>query len=164
MTVINPSFDKLKAEKKELIINAAIKEFVQSEFDKASTTDIVREANISKGSLFNYFNNKKELYLYLIEYSIQIIESLYEQFDLNEKDIFKRIENIGLQKLHIHQKFPLVFDFLATSIHEESIEVKVTIKHKVNTIYAQQLPIIVFQYFQCFPCTYTPYLCNYSCS
>lgn len=103
---------------------------------------MIKEAKISKGSLFNYFNNKKDLYLYLIEYSIQIIESLYEQIDLNEKDIFKRIENIGLQKLHIHQKYPLVFDFLASSLHEESIEVKDTIKEKVASIYDRGKKII----------------------
>lgn len=129
-------------EKKELIINVAIKEFVQNGFDKASTNEIVKEAKISKGSLFNYFNSKKDLYVYLIEYGIEIIENLYAQIDLNETDLFKRIENIGLQKLHIHKKFPHVFDFLATSIQEESDEVKDIIKHKVDPIYDRGKDII----------------------
>src|SRR5690554_596396 len=123
ITTIYSNFNKLKEEKKELIINAAIKEFVQNGFDRASTNEIVKEANISKGSLFNYFNSKIELYVYLIEYGIQIIEKLYEHIDLNETDLFKRLENIGLQKLYIFRKFPRVFDFLASFIQEESIEV-----------------------------------------
>lgn len=57
-------------EKQARIINAAMKEFVKSGYDKASTNKIVKEANISKGSLFNYFHSKKELYLYLIEYGV----------------------------------------------------------------------------------------------
>ncbi|WP_245844057.1 TetR/AcrR family transcriptional regulator [Oceanobacillus rekensis] len=141
-TTIYSNFDKLKAEKKELIINVAIKEFVQNGFDKASTNEIVKEAKISKGSLFNYFISKKDLYVYLIEYGIQIIESLYEQIDLNETDLFKRIENIGLQKLHIHRNFPHVFDFLASSTQEESEEVKDMIKHKVDSIYDRGTEII----------------------
>nr|WP_088050378.1 TetR/AcrR family transcriptional regulator [Virgibacillus dakarensis] len=135
-------FNNLKSEKQERIINAAIKEFVQSGFEKASTNEIVKEANISKGSLFNYFNSKKDLYVYLIEYSIQVIAKLYEQIDLSETDLFKRIENIGLQKLHIHKKFPHVFDFLASSTQEESAEVKKIIKHKVDPIYDQGKKII----------------------
>lgn len=142
VAAIYTDFYKLKVEKKELIINAAIKEFVQNGFDKASTNEIVKEAKISKGSLFKYFHSKKDLYLFLIEYGIQIIENLYEHIDLNETDIFKRIENIGLQKLHIHMKYPLVFDFLASAVQEESVEVKEIIKHKVDSIYAQGKEII----------------------
>lgn len=110
-------------------------EFVQSGFDRASTNEIVKRANISKGSLFNYFNSKKDLYVYLIEYSTQIIEGIVEQIDLNETDIFKRIENIGLKKLHIQQRFPQVFDFLLAATEEESAEVKEIIKQKVDPIY-----------------------------
>ncbi|QTN01320.1 TetR family transcriptional regulator [Sediminibacillus dalangtanensis] len=131
------NFKQLKSEKQERIINAAIKEFVRNGFEKASTNEIVKEANISKGSLFNYFNSKKDLYLFLLEYSIQVIEQLYEQIDLNETDLFKRIENIGLQKLYIHQKIPHVFDFLASSIQEESDEVKDTLKQQIERIYEQ---------------------------
>src|SRR5699024_7509441 len=113
--------------------------FVQSGFEKASTNDIVKRANISKGSLFNYFNSKKDLYIYLIEHSIQIIEELYEQIDLSETDLFKRIEKIGIQKLHIQQRFPRVFDFLASTIQEESDEIKDVIDQKVDPIYEQGL-------------------------
>jgi len=112
-------------------------EFVQSGFEKASTNEIVKRSNISKGSLFNYFNSKKDLYVYLIEYSVQIIEQIIEQIDFNETDIFKRIENIGLKKLHIQQKFPQVFDFLVSAMQEESAEVKEIIHQKVEPIYAE---------------------------
>jgi len=68
---------------------------------------------------------------------LQIIDQIVEQIDLNETDIFKRIENIGLKKLHIQQKFPQVFDFLASSQQEESAELKEIIKQKVEPIYDQ---------------------------
>ncbi|WP_147535782.1 TetR/AcrR family transcriptional regulator [Bacillus marasmi] len=142
VTTIYTAFYKLKEVKQELIINSAIKEFVKSGFDKASTNEIVKEANISKGSLFAYFQSKKGLYIFLIEYGSQIIGSLYEHIDLNETDLFKRLENIGIQKLHIHKRYPLVFDFLASTVQEESIEVKDIIKDKVDSIYAGGKDII----------------------
>src|SRR5699024_6166591 len=70
-----------------------------------------------------------------IDYSVQIIEQIVEQIDLNETDIFKRIENIGLKKLRIQRKFPQVFDFLVSTKQEESAEVKEIIKQKVDPIY-----------------------------
>lgn len=134
---IYTNFNKLKSEKKKLIINVAIKEFVQNGFDKASTNEIVKEAKISKGSLFNYFHSKKDLYVYVIKYSTQIINDLYEQFDFNETDLFKRIENIGLQKLQTQREYPHIFDFLASSIQEESTEVSDIIKQEIDPIYDQ---------------------------
>lgn len=138
MTIYS-KFYNLNPVKQEVIINAAIKEFVQSGFEKASTNEIVKRANISKGSLFNYFYSKKDLYVYLIEYSVQIIEQIVEQIDLNETDLFKRIESIGLKKMHIQQKFPQVFDFLLSAKQEESAEVKETIKRMIEPFYDESM-------------------------
>ena len=136
---IYSKFNNLKPEKQKQIINAAIKEFVQSGFEKASTNESVKRANISKGSLFNYFNSKKDLYLYLIEYGSQVIVNLNEQIDLSENDLFKRIERVGLQKFYVQQKYPQVFDFLASTKQEESVEVKDIIKQRLNPIYNQAM-------------------------
>lgn len=114
----------MKIDKQERIINAAMKEFVKSGYDKASTNEIVKDAQISKGSLFNYFSNKKDLYLFLIEYAVKIIEQIYDEIDMNERDIFKRISQVGFIKLNIQKKYPLVFDFLKSLRDEEALEVK----------------------------------------
>ncbi|MEQ2527397.1 TetR/AcrR family transcriptional regulator [Bacillaceae bacterium CLA-AA-H227] len=134
---MNPIFNSLKSEKKERIINAAMKEFVQSGYEKASTNEIVKEARISKGSLFNYFNSKKDLYLYLFEYGVQIVEFVYEQIDLQEIDIFKRIEKLGIKKLQIQRRFPQIFDFLLSLAKEESDQVKYIIKEKIHSIHEE---------------------------
>lgn len=133
--IIYTKFNNLKYKKKNTIINAGMKEFVQNGFDRASTNEIVMTANISKGSLFSYFNSKKDLYIYLIEYSVNIVEALIDQIDLNELDLFKRIEDIGVKKLYTQKKYPLVFDFLVASVQEESDEVKEGIRENVNSIY-----------------------------
>lgn len=132
-------FNNLDTEKQQIIINAAIGEFVQSGFDKASTNMIVKKAYISKGSLFNYFTSKKDLYIYLIDYGVQLIHRLNEQIDVSETDLFKRIEDVGLQKLYIQQQYPQVFDFLASTKQEESTEVKAIIKEKLAVVYDESI-------------------------
>lgn len=137
--IIYSKFNNLKPEKQKQIINAAIKEFVRNGFEKASTNEIVKRANISKDSLFNYFNSKKDLYLYLIEYSSKAIVNLNEEIDLSETDLFKRIERVALQKFYVQQKYPQAFEFLASTKQEESVEVKDIIKQRLNPIYNQAI-------------------------
>ena len=59
MAVINTQFMNLDENKSKKIIDAAMNEFIRSGYERASTNVIVKEAGISKGSLFNYFTNKK---------------------------------------------------------------------------------------------------------
>jgi TetR/AcrR family transcriptional regulator len=121
---INTKFFNLNIVKQERIINAAMQEFVKAGFEKASTNEIVKEAQISKGSLFNYFRNKKDLYIFLIENAVNILEQIYDQIDLNERDLFERLNQVGFIKLNIQKKYPLVFDFLKSIRTEEAVEVK----------------------------------------
>ena len=72
-----------------------------------------------------------------MEYSVQVIEHMYSQIDFQETDVFKRIENVGFQKLRIQQRYPQVFDFLASVIQEEATSVQPFIKQQVNPIYEE---------------------------
>ena len=60
-------FTELDEKKQERIIDAALKEFAEYGYENASTNRIVKNCRISKGSLFKYFENKEELYFYLID-------------------------------------------------------------------------------------------------
>ena len=61
------TFFNLDEEKRELIIATALEEFSEHSFDEASVNTIVKRSKISKGSLYQYFEDKVELYLYVIE-------------------------------------------------------------------------------------------------
>ena len=132
---MNELFENLDKEKIDRIINASLKDFAAKGFDLASTNVIVKEANISKGSLFNYFDNKKGLYASMVDYSTLIIEKIYDVVDLDETDLFKKIEAIGLAKLNIQKRYPQVFDFLFSMATEDSKEVQNVNQTKINTIY-----------------------------
>ena len=60
-------FFNLPKKKREKILDIAITEFSKNPYDVASISNIVRISGISKGSFYNYFNNKKDLYRYLVE-------------------------------------------------------------------------------------------------
>lgn len=62
------TFQNLSNEKKERIIHAALTEFSERSFSEASITNIVKNANISRGSFYQYFGNKEKVYQYLVVY------------------------------------------------------------------------------------------------
>ena len=48
-------------DKRELIIKTAINLFTENGFDNTSTASITKKAKVATGTLFHYFDNKKEL-------------------------------------------------------------------------------------------------------
>ena len=61
------TFFNLPQQKKERIIDAALDEFSESSYHQARVSNIVDNAGIAKGSFYQYFNNKKEIFKYIID-------------------------------------------------------------------------------------------------
>jgi TetR/AcrR family transcriptional regulator len=112
-------------EKEERIINAATQVFAKNGYRNASTNAIVKEAKISKGILFHYFNSKKDLYVSLYEHLSDLFtEKIYERIDWNERDIFVTIRSVTLIKFELFAVYPNLINFLTSAFLEEAPEVK----------------------------------------
>ena len=60
-------FYRLPEEKQSLIWKASMKEFTSVPYEKVSINKIIREAGISRGSFYTYFEDKKDLLSFLLE-------------------------------------------------------------------------------------------------
>ena len=65
------TFFNLTDKKRQRITKLAIAEFASADYDNASISNIVKQAKIAKGSFYQYFEDKKDLYLYLIDSASQ---------------------------------------------------------------------------------------------
>jgi len=118
-------FFTLPQEKQERILNASIKEFAQKGFKNASTNEIVKEAGISKGLLFHYFNNKKDLFLFLYDHFSEILlKEFFEKLDSEETDIFNKLKQISTLKIQLMNQYPDIFDFFVKATVEEDRDIK----------------------------------------
>ncbi len=61
-----PTFHNLPPEKRERIIELAIDEFAEHPYRQASLSRLVTRAGIAKGSIYQYFENKFDLYRWLV--------------------------------------------------------------------------------------------------
>ncbi|WP_225743439.1 TetR/AcrR family transcriptional regulator [Marinilactibacillus sp. Marseille-P9653] len=60
------TFFNLPESKRERLIAGAMKEFTEKSLNEASISNIVKNAGISRGSFYQYFEDKKDLYFYLL--------------------------------------------------------------------------------------------------
>lgn len=107
--------------RKNRILEAALVEFADKGYKKASTNTIVREAGVSKGLLFHYFISKKELFILLYSFAREVItKELYEKVNFGDKDVLNRMTQSTVVKvqsyishplfMQLFEKFPLVED------------------------------------------------------
>src|SRR5690625_4117058 len=107
--VIPKPFNNLEPSKQKQIIDAALKEFAENGYERASTNQIVKHAEIGKGMLFYYFKNKQGLYHYLIDYAISTIEREYlKQIYMEERDFIERFSQITEVKMTYYYKNPKI--------------------------------------------------------
>ena len=88
------TFLRLNDEKKKKLINASFKEFSLNNFNDASINRIIKEAGISRGSFYMYFEDKKDLYFYLLEQYGEILSNnMKKDLIKNKGDLFKMFQD-----------------------------------------------------------------------
>lgn len=121
---MNDKFFTLDKQKQDRIINAALKIFALRGYKLANTNDISAAATISKGLLFHYFGNKKQLYLYLYRHSVAFVkEQMRSEMDLTETDFFLLMMNAQQIKTNIMNSYPYIFSFLLKAYNEQDTAV-----------------------------------------
>lgn len=60
------TFFNLSEEKRNAIVNAAIDEFAEYGFESASINRMVASSGISKGSFYQYFEDKRDVFMHLL--------------------------------------------------------------------------------------------------
>lgn len=71
------TFFNLSEDKQEKVLRAAINEFVNSGYEKGNIGEIAKKAGVAKGSMYQYFENKKELFSYSVRWALEQIEKKY---------------------------------------------------------------------------------------
>ncbi|WP_176461840.1 TetR/AcrR family transcriptional regulator [Anaeromicrobium sediminis] len=92
------TFFNIEEEKRNRIEKAAFNEFYKNKFNEASINNIVKEAKISKGSFYQYFEDKYDIYKHIMDIisqeKIKYLMPVMEKS--NELDFF-----IFLKRLYI---------------------------------------------------------------
>lgn len=99
-------------DKREAIINAALKLFVENGFHGTATGKIAQEAGVANGTLFQYFKTKDELVIALyLQFKEEMFEFVSAHTD-NKTDIKESIKSNILSSLYWALDNPAKFHFI----------------------------------------------------
>jgi AcrR family transcriptional regulator len=94
----NIQYEKIRADKRKLIMESALEVFAQKTYQGASISMIAEKANISKGLLYNYFESKESLLKAIIN---EGVHDVWQYFDPNHDGILTKEEFLFFLKKSI---------------------------------------------------------------
>jgi AcrR family transcriptional regulator len=110
------TFLNLPEEKREAFIEIALEEFANHDYNTASVSKIVEKAGIAKGSVYQYFNDKQDLFIYLLEVANQEMLSVIQHTPLPDPNA----------------------DFFETLRWQMSVSVEASLKYPVHSKLARR--------------------------
>ncbi|MCI9678751.1 MAG: TetR/AcrR family transcriptional regulator [Oscillospiraceae bacterium] len=133
---VNKKFFSLPEERQDLIRNSAMLEFGDNTFKKTSADSIAKRAGVSKGLLFHYFKDKRELYLYLFHYALEVCIKKYMMitYDFGETDFFLALEMGQKVKMDMVRRCPGLFRFVMRAYYERDSLLSPHLRKGLNSL------------------------------
>jgi AcrR family transcriptional regulator len=140
------TWDRLPAARRDAVIAAAEAEFGAQGFSRGSLNVIAREAGVSKGSLFQYFDDKADLCAYLADsVSLRIRAHIEANVaDLPwDTDFFGALRRLGHIWVRYYAQHPLELSLTAAANLELDAGNRAAVRAVVNRHYIEVLgPLI----------------------
>ena len=112
------TFLNLPEAKRALIVRIALEEFASHPFRQASLSRIVARAGIAKGSMYQYFEDKLDLYRWLLQEEVAKRDraQLQQVVADDSDDFFSVLGDIFLARLNFIVKHPLLARLIASAV------------------------------------------------
>lgn len=125
------TFFNLPEQKRQNLIRAAEKEFARVPLHEASIANIVKDAGISRGSFYQYFENKEDLYLYLLREETKNRKvSFMEKLEKHNGDIIDAVTEFYYEFL-VDLPDEKEFDFLKNAL--------LNVTHKIEDAFTSMI-------------------------
>ncbi|TVP39087.1 TetR/AcrR family transcriptional regulator [Candidatus Nitrosocosmicus arcticus] len=123
-----------KLEVRGRIIQSAIECFSNDGFDRTRMDEISLSADLSKGTLYNYFENKEDLFNAICEDSLDLLKvQLHHLFTKSRDDLISNAELFyeNFQKLQKEGTAKVFFEALAESTRNPKLQ-KILFNHRLK--------------------------------
>jgi AcrR family transcriptional regulator len=118
-------YEEIREEKSALIMDTALEQFANKGFYATTITQIAKQAGISKGLMYNYFESKEALLKAIIQKSVA---EVYNYFDINRDGYLSEEEfEFFIRKINVLLKekrsfWRLVFQLLMQNYVREQFQ------------------------------------------
>ena len=116
------TFFNLNKDKQKRIIDSSVSEFSTKVYEQVNLSDIIKKSNIPRGSFYQYFEDKKDLYLYIIEIikatKMKYLDKTYHQDEIPFLDLVEKLYDQGIRFAIEHPDYVHIFELLLNSKNE----------------------------------------------
>src|SRR5579859_7499785 len=136
-----PTWENLDSARRDRVLLAAMAEFGRHGYSGGSLNVIAREAGVAKGSLFQYFDDKFDLFAYVAEQtSLTVYAAMVPYLDRDDRvpflEFFGSLVDRWIDYMDTH---PLERAVTAATTMELDPEVRQAVREPVHRLYAQAL-------------------------
>ena len=118
----------VKEERKAQILDAAMRVYARSGFDRARVDDIAEEAGLAKGTLYLYFNSKDDIMLSILDRMVgrelQDLGKLLADERSAKDKLVKYVEYSIDEVENIIPTLPVLFEFWGAMSHQDVVREK----------------------------------------
>lgn len=124
---VNPknTFMNLAAAKRERILDAVVQEFAINGYRKASLNSIVKKSGISKGSLYQYFSSKEEIFLFVFDQFTSLVKrsilSETDNLEAADDDFWRKVKSVLLAGVAFIDNYPEYFQLYLRVMFEHDL-------------------------------------------
>ncbi|SRR5579875_3254320 len=115
------SNQQIRDERREQILQAAIKVFARQGFSAAKIADIAKAAQTSHGLLYHYFDNKEEIFAALIERTTHDLQQFAEAIRMQSGDAWERLTWALTRILQGLRRQPDIYAVMLQELANEAI-------------------------------------------
>ncbi len=112
------ALNRIESKKRERIFRTAAAEFARHGYHQANVNSIARRAGIGKGSIYLYFNDKRDLYYSTFKEAARIQDRIFDRIESQKLDPIAKIEQVFEQSLkefpRYRNMYKMYFDLSAT--------------------------------------------------
>lgn len=120
------TFQKLSPEKQARITRVALEEFSEKGYQGTSINHLVRRLGIAKGSIFQYFGDKKGLFFFVFGQAMNMVKGYLRTVrdETVEEDVFSRMEKTMRAGVRFINEHPGLYALYLKMMFEASIPMR----------------------------------------
>ncbi len=141
------TFLNLAKEKQKRVLEAALEEFSEKGYQGASINLIVSKLGIAKGSIYQYFTDKKSLFLYIFDYAVELVRKRLKQVkqETREEPTFERIRRSLLSAVDFIERHPLIYRIYLKMMFEREVPFRQELLKKIRLFSSEYLTSLLLE-------------------
>lgn len=136
-------FEKIPGEKRARIIEAALIEFSSMGYNAANINTIAKNAGISIGSMYQYFESKENLFLTVMDDAYRIIEQSITEIDNVKGNLFDKLNEIIIHVQKYAREYRLLNQIYLEATTQGLSRISKKLSLKMETVSSEYYKILL---------------------